>query len=181
MKDSKFFLKKRNLFASAKSYQRKLAIQQFASAFAPIRIYVNVNCKDCFCTKCNKWIHHKCSNITGSFKKDPNFVCECCVNQLLQSPIAAQKHLQLSDIQLEQVAKFCYIGDMIGQSCGDMDVVNFRVRYTLKKFHELLPNLSNHCISFEGHSYVYNPLCAQCNAIYQQDMALTTEVLTRLC
>lgn len=62
-----------------------------------------------FCTKCKKWIHHKCTHTQCYFKKNPNFVCKPCARHLPPSPIV-QQHRQLSDIQLEQVAKFCYLG-----------------------------------------------------------------------
>ena len=62
-----------------------------------------------FCIKCKKWIHQKCTHTQCYFKKNPNFVCKPCARHLPPSPIV-QQHRQLSDIQLEQVAKFCYLG-----------------------------------------------------------------------
>ena len=77
----------------------------------------------------------KCTNKKGSLKECPSFVCKLCANQLPPSP-TAQQYLKLSDIQLEQVAKFCFLDDMIDQSGDCMDAVNGRVTSAWKKFHE---------------------------------------------
>ena len=115
---------------------------------------ISVGKNSIFCTKCKKWIHQKCTNIKSFLTEDPNFVWKPCTKQLPPSPIV-QQHLQLSDIQLEQVAKFCYLDDMIDQSGCCMVAVNARIRSARKKFHELLLILSDHDIAFERCAYIY--------------------------
>lgn len=101
-----------------------------------------------------------------------------CISQFSLPPVA-QLHLQLSNVQLKQVAEFCCLGCVIGQSLC-MDAMNARVRSAWKKFHKLLPILSDHCISFERHGYVYNS-CVFNLVLYAFKTLPITEVLTILC
>ena len=126
--------------------------------------------------KCKEWVCKKCTSINHSLEQDPYFVCKHSINQL-SSPPVAQLHIQLFNIQLQQVAKFCYHGYVICQSrC--MNAVNPRVRFAWKKFHKFPIIFSNHCILFER--YIHNS-CICSLTHYTSKTWLITEVLTSLC
>ena len=65
-------------------------------------------------------------------------------------------HLDISNgISLENVDKFCYLGDMLDADGGRDSVVTARVRSAWKKFHEYLPILTGKEFSLKLKGKVY--------------------------
>ena len=72
------------------------------------------------CSKCKKWIHKRCSNITGSLKQDPHYICPVCADEHRRQKIVQDKlHIKVKeDVMLDCVKNFCYLGDEIGARGG---------------------------------------------------------------
>jgi len=94
------------------------------------------------CTSCQKCVHKKCSGIKGSMHKVKNsFICRGCSN-----PVIGTGHTSVdigARANLEVVAKFCYLGDMLNVD-GDADAaVEARIRIGWNKLRQLMPLLTN--------------------------------------
>ena len=78
------------------------------------------------CTKCQKWVHRKCSGIKSSMiKVSKCFVCRGCTDQ----PASVDRtSVDISDgARLELVDMFCYLGDMLSVDGDDDAAVEARV------------------------------------------------------
>jgi len=77
------------------------------------------------CTRCQKWVHKKCSGIKGSMSKvAKSFICRGYLN-----PVTSAGRLDIgASAKLKLVDKFCYLGDMLSVD-GDADAsVEARIR-----------------------------------------------------
>jgi len=92
------------------------------------------------CTRCQKWVHRKCSGIKGSMYKVKTFICTGCGN-----PVTGTGCISVDigvNANLELVDKCCYLGDMLSVD-GDADAaVETRIRIGWNKFGQLY-----HCLS----------------------------------
>ena len=79
------------------------------------------------CTRCQKWVHEKCSGIKGSMSKvAKSFICRGCLNPVT-SAVRTSVDIGAS-AELELLDKFCYLGDMLSVD-GDADAaVEARIR-----------------------------------------------------
>src|SRR5260221_614300 len=79
------------------------------------------------CTSCLKWVHKKCSGISGSLQAaSVTYVCKWCASK--DDPTAvvlANAGLDIGNgVVLDNVGKFCYLGDMnIADGGADSAVV----------------------------------------------------------
>jgi len=94
------------------------------------------------CSRCQKWVHRKCSGINGSmYKVITTFVCRGCVN-----PVTGTQHTSVEiglNASLEIVDKFCYLGDMLSEDGAADSAVETRIRIGWNKFRQLVPLLTN--------------------------------------
>ena len=104
------------------------------------------------CSLCKHYIHKRCSGLKGRLKEDPNYVCPACISPTVQTP---PLEFIVDGSNLELVPTFCYLGDMIGDSCGCFDAITARIKSAWKKFRELLPILTNKSISLKSRGRVF--------------------------
>jgi len=66
------------------------------------------------CTRCLKWIHKKCSIVSGRLKADNvGFARRRCETGVRDTDIRSES-LDIGDgVVLEKVGKFCYLGDTL--------------------------------------------------------------------
>ena len=77
-----------------------------------------------------------------------------------------EKEVLLGDAgSLECVAKFCYLGDMLGCAGGAVDAVRARVRCAWGKFRELAPILTLRGMSLRMKGKIYRA-CVQSVMVY---------------
>ena len=90
------------------------------------------------CTRCQKWVHKKCSGIKGSLSKvAKSFICRGCLNPVT-SAVRTSVDIGAS-AKLELVDKFLLPGDMLSVD-GDADAaVEARIRIGWNKFRQLVP------------------------------------------
>ena len=86
------------------------------------------------CTKCNQWIHGRCSKLK---KVTPNmvrfFVCSKC-NKATHGEGEEQQELMCDEVKT--VKGFCYLGNRLNASGGCEAAVMARTRVGWKKFRE---------------------------------------------
>ena len=90
------------------------------------------------CVECLRWVHKRCSGITGKLKSYVDFHCRRCLegeNGLFQSVLLKEVVIE-PDVNLECVPKFCYLGDTLGAG-GVEEAARARVRCDWAKFKEL--------------------------------------------
>ena len=91
------------------------------------------------CTKCEKWIHKRCSNTVGKLASNVDFQCPRCMG-LVVTPNTEHHKASLmleTGVEFDCVDRFCYLGDMIGAGGGADLASTARVRCAWGKFWEL--------------------------------------------
>ena len=90
------------------------------------------------CTKCNSWIHKRCSKIKQRLKQDSQFQCKNCSDNVETEVDEVKKETVMKDgSRMKNVDSFCYLGDMIGAAGGAEEGSRTRVRCAWGKFNEL--------------------------------------------
>ena len=89
-------------------------------------------------TSCQKWVHKKCSGITGikgsMFKVMRSFICIGCSNRVISTG-----HTSVdigASANLEVVDKFCYLGDMLSVDGHADAAVEARIRIGWNNFRQ---------------------------------------------
>ena len=133
-----------------------------------------------FRTKCDVWVHKKCSGIKSRLVDIPDFKCHKCLG--LARPIDGRpvEHVSLGDQKLEVVESFVYLGDGISPNGGCKVSTITRIRSAWRKFNELLFFLINQAVSLKSRGKVYNG-CIRSAILYGGECwALTTADVQRL-
>ena len=74
------------------------------------------------CMKCRKWVHKRCSDITGrlSVAKE-DFTCRKCRGTMPRTSVAGDgEYLEVDGEKYGVVTSFCYLGDTIDSNGGQM-------------------------------------------------------------
>ena len=86
------------------------------------------------CTKCNKWIHARCSKLKKVTTSAARFlVCSKC-NKATSGVGEVQQNIMCDEV--ETVKGFCYLGDRLNASGGCAAAVTAGTRLGWKKFRE---------------------------------------------
>ena len=121
------------------------------------------------CTKCNKWVHKRCSRIKGKIETNIDFQCpKCC--DLVKKNSKDSKHdkrnLGLRNgVEFECVDRFCYLGDMVSAGGGADLASRTRVRCAWNKFRELGPVLTERGASLKLKGKIFTA-CVQSVMVY---------------
>ena len=97
------------------------------------------------CSGCSKWIHKKCSGVSGKLQ-DVDVSAYVCPSYMREEVSIAKEDpvCRLSDTDnVELVDKFCYLGDMVGKGGGAEDASRARERCAWGSFNDLLRILAN--------------------------------------
>ena len=82
-----------------------------------------------FCVECRRWVHKRCSGISGNLKSYADFHYRRCLegeNGLSQS-VSLKEVVIEPNVKLECVPKFCYLGDTLGAGGGAEEAARARV------------------------------------------------------
>ena len=97
-----------------------------------------VGCSSIQCTKCQRWVHCRCSDVTRQVSllscRDI-FVCRTCLRH--NCSVVEMLEFKTGEDVLEEVERFCYLGDMISCFGGASEAVSARVGSAWEKFREL--------------------------------------------
>ena len=81
------------------------------------------------CMECLRWVHKRCSGISGKLKSNVDFHCRRCLegeHGLFQSVLVKEVVIE-PNVKLECVPKFCYLGDTLGAGGGVDEAARARV------------------------------------------------------
>src|SRR5260221_512039 len=117
------------------------------------------------CSKCKKWIHKKCSLVSGRLQDVVGFQCARCVRGDSDKADEVKELLLGEEGKLEYVDRFCYLGDMVGNGGGAEESSRTRVRCAWGKFRELLPILTLRGASLKLKGKIYRA-CVQRVMVY---------------
>ena len=82
------------------------------------------------CVECLRWVHKRCSGISGKLKSNVDFHYRRCLegeHGLFQSVLLKEVVIE-PNVKLECVPKFCYLGDTLGAGGGVDEAARARVR-----------------------------------------------------
>ena len=102
-----------------------------------------VGASSMLCVGCKHWVHKKCSGLK-TLVKDPTYQCPRCRGDPSVRPIDGRpfKVVQVGECELDNVDRFCYLGDMLSAGGGCMAAATARCRSAWGKFHEHVPLLT---------------------------------------
>ena len=100
---------------------------------------------------CNGWVHKRCSGVKGSLVRvEDTFVCKTCEREGDEEDRNVEESLDLGNrVHVENVGKFCYLGDMLNVGGGANSVSLARVHCAWRKFKELSGILTRNEVSFK--------------------------------
>ena len=109
------------------------------------------------CVECLRWVHKRCSGISGKLESNFDFHCRRCLegeNGLFQSVLLKEVVIE-PNVKLECVPKFCFLGDTLGAGGGVEEAARARVRCGWAKFKELSPILTARGASYRIKGKIY--------------------------
>ena len=110
-----------------------------------------------FCKGCKHWVHKGCGGLKR-LTEDPGYRCTRCKGTARPLDGRPQREVQVGPDELEVVASFCYLGDMLSAAGGCELSTTTHVKTAWKKFRELRPVLSSRHLSFGARGRV----CSAC-------------------
>ena len=117
------------------------------------------------CVACHKWVHKRCSGISGRLGYVADFRCRRCLDgDSAQVVLSSEVELE-PGVKVECVSKFCYLGDTLGSGGGVVEAARARVRCAWAKFKELSPILTVRGASYRIRGRIYSA-CVQCLDIW---------------
>ena len=122
-----------------------------------------------FCKGCGRWIHKRCSGVTGKLRENVNYRCANCAVDKVGSVDVEEKEVVLEDgSRFECVYNFCYLGDMIGAAGGVGEASTSRVRCAWGKFRELSQILTKKGVPLKQKGQFYRT-CVQSGMVYASE------------
>ena len=122
-------------------------------------------------TRCQKWVHKKCSGIKGSMSKvAKSFICRGCLNRVT-SAVRTSVDIGAS-AKLELVDKFCYLGDMLSVD-GDADAAALLSTFSFLSFSLLISSSSVSAITAKSSAYSSSHGRATLNSLDMASMTIT--------
>ena len=98
----------------------------------------SVGCNSIQRTKCQRLVHHCCSDMPRQVSQVSCcdvFVCRICLDY--NCSVEEKLEFERGEDVLEEVEKFCYLGDMISCYDGASEAVSAKIGSAWKKFREL--------------------------------------------
>ena len=126
------------------------------------------------CTKCDGWVHKRCSGVKGSLSRaSASFVCNTCKRGTTRGRSENDDDDDDDDddvdlgggVSFGKVKKFCYLGDMMNGEGGANSATITRMRCAWAKFRELSGILTAKEVSLKLKGNVYSA-CAMSAMIY---------------
>ena len=94
------------------------------------------------CIACHRWVHKRCSGISGRLGYVADFRYKRCSDgDSAQVVLSSEVELE-PGVKVECVSKFCYLGDTLGSGGGVVEAARARVRCAWAKFKQLSPILT---------------------------------------
>mgnify|MGYP007071599789 CR=1 FL=1 len=134
------------------------------------------------CIGCSGWVHKRCSGVKGLLARaEDTFMCKVCERAEDGEDSDVNESMDLGNgVHLENVRKFCYLGDMLNGGGGANSASVARVRCAWGKFKELSGILTRKEVSLKLKGKVYMA-CVRSAMVYgSETWAMTVELSNRL-
>ena len=98
-----------------------------------------VDCNSVQCTKCQRWVHCRCSDVlrqVSLLSRRDIFVCKTCLGH--NCSVEEKLEFKRDEDVLQEVEKLCYLGDVISCYGGASEPVSARIGSVWKIFNELI-------------------------------------------
>ena len=92
-----------------------------------------------FSKGCKHWVHKQCNRLKR-LTEDPDNRCTGCQGTARPLEGRPQREVQVGSDELEVVATFCYLGDMLSAADGCEHSTTTHVKTAWKKFKKLKPD-----------------------------------------
>jgi hypothetical protein len=127
------------------------------------------------CQTCSRWIHKKCTGVTGSLNSIAgSFECKRCKGEIVFDVIDVGFDGVMS------VSEFCYLGDVLNDGGGCERAAIARVKAAWNKFRSLSGVLCTKGLSLKQKGLVYR-VCVRSVLVYGvENWAMKKEVLHKL-
>ena len=133
-----------------------------------------------FCSGCSRWIHKKCSGLSGALREDPDYRCPRCLGTARPIDGRPTTEVDLGGEKLEVVPQFCYLGDMLSAGGGcDLAAIT-RCKCAWGKFRQLLPLLTNRHLPLLSRGRVYAVSVRSVMLHASETWAVTATAIQRL-
>ena len=135
-----------------------------------------------WCSVCNHWVHKKCSGLKV-LARDPAYACPRCRGDPSVRPIDGRpfEKVQVGDSELENVDRFCYLGDLLSAGGGCTTAVIARCGSAWGKFRELLPLLTARNLPWDVKGRLYNACVRSAMLHASETWPMSVADLKRLC
>ena len=120
-------------------------------------------------TKCQRWVHKKCSGIQGKVASINGFVCKRCLGLVATS---MGENITSDEDNIEIVDKFAHLGDVLSTEGGAQEAVRLRIRSGWMKFKEVSRVLGNKYMSLKIRGALYKSALTyggECWALKKED------------
>ena len=128
------------------------------------------------CTLCDKWCHKRCSGL-ASLRGVTGFRCPACVSGT--SPDHTDDSMDVEGGIIQEVAHFCYLGDVLERSGGSERAIRARISAGWSKWRELTGLLTNCGIPLRHRARVYEA-CVRSVMLYASETWAVTKQLEDL-
>ena len=105
------------------------------------------------CTKCQHWVHKRCSGVHGSLTREKDFTCKKCIPGVVFED--EDNMISLDGDNIEVVDRFSYLGDVVSTEGGAQEAVTSRIRSAWKKFKEVSNVICGRSISLKVRGTLY--------------------------
>ena len=135
-----------------------------------------------YCVGCKHWVHKKCSGLK-TLSNVPSYQCPRCCGDPSVRPIDGRpfKVVKVGESEVDNVDRFCYLGDMLSAGGGCMAAAAARCRAAWGKFREHVPLLTARALPLKvkGHLFTSNVRSSMLHAT--ETWPMSSEALHRLC
>ena len=130
-----------------------------------------------WCDGCRRWIHKRCSGLHDVKQAGTNFRCSLCT----RGPLCCDgsEGLVVNGGVLEEVDKFCYLGEMLESLQGAERAVRTRIATAWQKWREIASLLMNDKIPLAARTKIYQA-CIRPVMLYGSETWPLTKQLERL-
>ena len=105
------------------------------------------------CTKCQHWVHKRCSGVHGSLTQAKDFTCKKCIPGVLFED--EDKMITSDGDNIKVVDRFSYLTDVIRTEGGAQEAVTSRIRLAWKKFNEVSNVICRRSVSLKVRGTLY--------------------------
>ena len=122
------------------------------------------------CTGCSGWVHKRCIDVKGSLARvEDIFVSKVCERADDGEDNVVHENMDLGNgVHLENVGKFCYLGDMLNGGGGADFASVAKVRCAWRKFKEMSGILTRKKLSLKLEENVH-VTCVRSEKVYGSD------------